>query len=323
MAMALMLGSTMATLSAAQAAAVAAPQRGSPPPAACPPEARPATPEQLQAGLRAARDRGFLWKATKEGRHLWLYGTMHVGRFDWIFPGPHLTEALRAIDTLALELDFGDADLMRRLGALMAPGPAAPVPDAALRERLARQAAAACMPLEALGSLHPVMQAMTLTMASARWDGLDAAYAQEQMLSGFARGARKPIVSLETPELQMGVLIPREPDQALALVDQTLQQLEQGTARRVMARMAEAWARGALDDLERYAEWCECADSEADRALLRQLNDDRNPALAERIDALHAQGKTVLAAVGALHMTGPQALPRLLARRGYTVRRVE
>ncbi|HYN59292.1 MAG TPA: TraB/GumN family protein, partial [Rubrivivax sp.] len=77
-----------------------------------------------------------------------------------------------------------------------------------------------------------------------------------------------------------------------------------------------------LATLERYASWCECADSEDQRALLRRLNDDRNAHLADGIDALHAQGHRVFAAVGALHMTGPQALPRLLAQRGYSVQRV-
>jgi hypothetical protein len=37
---------------------------------------------------------------------------------------------------------------------------------------------------------------------------------------------------------------------------------------------------------------------------------------------LHAQGQRVFAAVGALHMTGPNALPVLMAGRGYHVERV-
>ena len=55
---------------------------------------------------------------------------------------------------------------------------------------------------------------------------------------------------------------------------------------------------------------------------MRKLNDERNPALADGIEAQHRQGKRVFAAVGALHMTGPQALPLLLAQRGFKVERV-
>ena len=56
---------------------------------------------------------------------------------------------------------------------------------------------------------------------------------------------------------------------------------------------------------------------------MRALNDERNPALAERIDALHSEGRPLFAAVGALHMTGPQSLLRLLAARGFRIERVE
>ena len=55
---------------------------------------------------------------------------------------------------------------------------------------------------------------------------------------------------------------------------------------------------------------------------MRRLNDERNPALADGIEAQHRRGRRVLAAVGALHMTGPQALPVLLAQRGFKVERV-
>ena len=50
--------------------------------------------------------------------------------------------------------------------------------------------------------------------------------------------------------------------------------------------------------------------------------DDRNPAMAARIDALHSGGQTVFAAVGSLHLFGPQALPALMAQRGYRVERI-
>jgi uncharacterized protein len=44
--------------------------------------------------------------------------------------------------------------------------------------------------------------------------------------------------------------------------------------------------------------------------------------LADSIAALHRGGERVFAAVGALHMFGPQGLPALLAARGFEVERV-
>ena len=81
-------------------------------------------------------------------------------------------------------------------------------------------------------------------------------------------------------------------------------------------------ADGRFGEIENYAQWCECADTAQDRAFLRRLNDERNAPMAERIEALHGEGKRVLVAVGALHMTGEQGLPRLMAARGFTVERL-
>jgi uncharacterized protein YbaP (TraB family) len=221
---------------------------------------------------------------------------------------------------LALEIDLGDpaaAGLMR--AASRSDVPALP---AALRQRLDAQILAACLPVDALAGLHPVLQALSLTLLAARQDALDAAYAQELMLAAQARAAGRRIVALERIELQLGLLLPSDAAQTQALLEQALEQLERDRVRPMLRRLAQAWADGDLATLEQYASWCECADSEDQRAMLRRLNDDRNADLADGIDALHAQGHRVFAAVGALHMTGPQALPRLLAQRGYRVQRV-
>jgi uncharacterized protein YbaP (TraB family) len=286
---------------------------------ACPPVAQTPTREQIEAAQRDARDRGFLWRITKQGRSSYLFGTLHVGKLPWVFPGPRLREAIAATDTLALELDISDPELTRN------PPPAAiaslALPEA-LRSRLARQVAAACLPEDALQRFHPLMQAVTLTVLSARWEGLDAAFAQEIVLANAARAQPRPIIALESAQAQMALLLPADADEARRLLDQALEQLERGRTRPLLRRMADAWAEGRLGELEDYTRWCECADTAEDRTFLRRLNDERNAPMAERIDALHGQGKRVLVAVGALHMTGDQGLPRLMAARGYTVQRL-
>jgi hypothetical protein len=166
------------------------------------------------------------------------------------------------------------------------------------------------------------MRAITLVVLDARREGLDPGYGQEFMLAGAARARGVPIVALETVGLQMGALIPSSEAEAVESLQQALDQLESGSARRSSARLATAWAEGRLDELERYEQWCDCVPNEEARAFLRRLNDDRNPGLANRIDALHGAGKRVFAAVGALHMTGAKGLPGLMAQRGYIVERL-
>lgn len=288
----------------------------------CPPAAQPPTPAQVQAAQAAARDRGFLWRITKDGRSSYLFGTLHLGKLDWVFPGPTVRQAMADTDTLALELDLSDPATLRELASAAAgAGKPATLP-AGLRDRLAGQVAAACLPAGALDAQHPVMRAITLVVLDARREGLDPGYGQEFMLAGAARARGVPIVALESVGLQMGALIPATEAETVESLQQALDQLESGSARRSSARLATAWAEGRLDELERYEQWCDCVPNDEARAFLRRLNDDRNPGLADRIDALHGTGKRVFAAVGALHMTGAKGLPGLMTQRGYSVERM-
>lgn len=286
----------------------------------CPPQAQAPTPQQLQAAAANPRDRGLLWRVTRDGRSSYLYGSIHVGKLDWAFPGPQVRSALLATDTLALEIDIGDPQMIARMQPPADTGPPALPP--ALRERLARQADAACVSKELLAAQHPVLQAVTLTVLAARWQGLDPGYAQEFALSGFARAVPRRVVSLESPEAQMAALIPRKAADVERMVTQMLEQLEQGSVQRVITRLAAAWERGDLAEIGDYERWCECIASDDDRLQMQRLNDDRNPLLADGIEALHRDGRQVFAAVGALHMTGAKALPALMRQRGFTVVRV-
>jgi uncharacterized protein YbaP (TraB family) len=263
------------------------------------------------------RDRGLLWKATRDGRALYLYGTLHVGKPQWKRLGPATAAALKASDTLALEVDPNDPDVLKAMNELRHPREVPPE----LQQRLSKAFERACMASEALATLHPVLQATMLTMMEARWLGMDSGYAMEQVLIGAAKPARK-LVALESALQQLQALVPAEDAEANSALDQSLQQLEDQSARRVLARLAVAWEEGNLAVLEAYEQWCECAGSEADRAYMRKLNDERNAGLAAGIEAQHKARKRVFAAVGALHMTGAQSLPKLLEQQGFKVERV-
>ncbi|MFO1340542.1 MAG: TraB/GumN family protein [Burkholderiaceae bacterium] len=285
---------------------------------ACPPAPQVLTPEQVRAGMRDAVDHGFLWRVTKDGRSSWLYGTIHVARPSWMYPGPTVMQALAASDVVALELDLADPDITRRLAeAVAAPKDQAPLPPP-LAARMARQADAACFG-QGLAGLRPEMQAMTLVALAGRRDGLDPAYAVDGFLAGLAHGLRKPVRSLETPEEQIALLLQPGGDATERLVNETLDELESGRGLRTLRRLAEAWSASRFDELGSYPRWCECLDTEDQRAFSRRLIEARNLTLADKVKALHAGGQRAFVAVGALHMVGPQGPPALLAEAGFLV----
>ncbi len=290
--------------------------------AACPPGPEKPTPEVVQAARRNASDHGYLWRITKDGHTSYLYGTMHVAKPDWMFPGPHVLQALRATDTVALELDVMDPDIQERMKKGMAGLHGAPLPEP-LEKRVRQQAQSLCVPYDQLAGMPPEMQVDTLGMVAARWEGLDAAYAIDAVLAGLGHGSKRNMVSLETPELQLQAMLMKTPAETAAYVEDSLDELESSRSRALIKRLSQAWANADYAEMEHFTDWCECLKTATERETMKRLLDDRNPALAAKIDALHKEGKRVFAAVGSAHRFGPLGLPALMEKRGYTVERVD
>ena len=227
----------------------------------CPPQASAPTAQQVQAAQAQAKDRGFLWRVSKDGRTHHLFGTIHVGKLEWAFPGAKLRAALADAQTVAFELDPLDPAVQ---SSLRTAGAGSATLPAALDAQLKRELQRACLPAQALAGLHPMMQAMTAVMVDAARDGLQLAYGQEFVLAGAAQARNLRTVSLETPERQLAAIIPNDPAQAERSLASTLEQLQSGLGRKVLLRMAAAWERRSAGDREL-------------RALVRLRQDRRRP----------------------------------------------
>ncbi len=289
---------------------------------ACPPAAPVLTPQRMAQGLRAAQDHGPLWRLDKDGRSSWLYGTAHIARVEWVFPGPRTVQALRQSDVLALELNLLDAESLKPLTAPIDPASVQRVLDAPRRARLARQTALACLQPSALDALRPAMRAATLLVLSARSDGFYPDFGIDAMLAGLAQALKKPVVALESAADQLGLLAGRNEAEERLMVDGALDELESGKARRQASRLMQAWAAADMDTFNDYPRWCECLDTPKDRAFMKRLLDDRNVLMAQKIAQRHEGGERVFAGIGVLHMVGEQGLPALMRARGFRVEAV-
>ena len=288
----------------------------------CPPDAVEPSQEAVVSGMRQAVDSGLLWKAVKGGRTVYLYGTIHVAKSSWMYPGPHVLAAVKASDVIALELDPADPDILGRLRKAIARRPDAPALPDALQRRLAAQMAAACIAPEAFAAMRPEMQAVSVEVLEGRRFGLYPAYGIDAFLAGLGSGLKKPVRSLETPESQAALLVSDDPADTAMSVAQVLDELEGGKGPQMLNRLAGDWQRGDLDDLAAYPNWCECMDTPQQRTDFVKLVDERNPLMADKIVKWHAQGKSLFVAVGTLHLVGPAGLPALLKARGFDVERV-
>lgn len=287
----------------------------------CPPPLQTPSAEVLQQMKQSAADRGFLWQIAKGNHVSWLYGTMHVGKQDWFIPGPQVMSALQRSDTVALEMDPADPDVQQKMNVLMQTG-AGQIPKN-LKPELKKLMDEVCFPGQAMDMMHPVFLLTTIELLSLRTEGLEASYGVEQILSPLAHQLNKKIIALETPESQVHTLLGDHPD----IIDtqelsEAIDYLASRKSQQQTLRMVDDWANSNLDDMEQFESWCDCLNTDAQREEMHRLLDDRNPAMADAVDALHAQGNAVFVAVGSLHMVGKIGLPALLKAKGYSVTRM-
>jgi uncharacterized protein YbaP (TraB family) len=291
----------------------------------CPPPPAAPTQEQIQNALSHAKDRGFLWRISKDGRDSYLYGTIHVAKFEWMFPGPTVRDAVMGSDVLALEMDMLDPEIRSGMSQGMATlsSPNNETLPPALKERLRKQADASCLPYDRIATYPGELQLITITLMKARLDGLESAYAVDAVLAGMGHAAKKQVLSLETPASQLATLKLDDERTAMRYIEKSLEEMESGQDREQLRHIAKIWNESDNDDLARYEEWCDCMDTPEQRKFMHKLLDERNPALADKIDAQHSSGKNVFAAVGSLHMFGDVGLPALMAQRGYRVEHIK
>ena len=289
----------------------------------CPPDPVTPTPKVLQAWFRDAPERGFLWEIEKNGRKSWLFGTIHTAKPHWVGLGPKTLSSLRAADIVALEIDPIDVesmtDMQSQIEVLARADRANPLPSA-LQNRLAMTAANNCVSADVIKTLPISFAVITTILNGSRKDGLEPAFGIDVFLAGFARGAKKPVVALETNATQMGVISGLFGDDRDSAVAQALDGLDSGETRTQLLKLANLWESADHEALRNYLLWCDCVKTEKDARVMAQINDARNPAIADGIDAIHSSGRSVFAAVGSLHFTGPKAIQDLLASKGYSVK---
>jgi uncharacterized protein len=274
-----------------------------------------------QAKPSDAKDAGFLWRIEKDGRTSHLYGTMHVLPQSLAIPGEKTMQALARSDITAFEINILDQSLVNQLQERVQNAPNTMQVNAQQALRIKQLSEKLCTVMLTDKPWPWSYQYVQLSLAEARNIGLEAVFGREVILALLANNLQKTIVSLESPQVQAEVLTLGW-DIPTATLNKYLDDLENGNASRIMRRMMDMWANHQLEKLENIDEWCDCKDDPAQKRLLVQLNDSRNPSIASEIDRIHRSGKTIFAAVGALHMTGQASLPKLMAQKGYRVTRI-
>ena len=268
-----------------------------------------------------AKDAGFLWQIEKDVRISHLYGTMHVLPENLVVPGKKTTQAFLGSDLLALEMDILDAKIIAEYKEEVKRAPDQMKLSVAQKDEAMRLAKSLCAEKDIDDAYPWSLKYTQISVAKMRSLGYEPAFGREIFFSIVAKGVQKSVYSLETVRVQVRALTEGW-DVPAASVDKYLSGIQSGSTERMMQSMISMWSNNELEKFADLDSWCECKDDAFTKHLLIGMNDGRNPGMADNLDRLISSGKTVFAAVGALHMTGTLALPKLMEQKGYVVRRV-
>ena len=270
----------------------------------------------------AATAKPALWKLADADTTIYIFGTIHVLPEGFIWRSKAFDAAAAKADTLVLEVaDLGDTTKTAEIFTRLAMSPNLPpvlerVP-ADKRPGLKALIDKVGFPAAALARFESWAVAITLAGGVLKDLELSPDNGVERKLTEEFSAAKKPIIGLETTELQLGIFdkLPQSAqDMFLAgLAD------DQADPKAEFDKMLSAWAKGddkaiatTFDDELRQS-------AELTDALLRNRNANWTMWLAKRLDT----PGTVMLAVGAGHLAGVDSVQAMLAKKGLKVTRVQ
>lgn len=269
-------------------------------------------------GSRAPPSPLFYEVASADGSVIegWLLGTIHALPDGTAWETAPIAEAIAQAEVLVVEVaQLGDgrtaAALFKKRSAADEPGDLALRLEPALRPALAELLADSGESPAALRDLDT--WAAVLTLAQGVRHGDPANGVDRALIAAFAD---KDVIELEGLAFQFDLfdtLPEREQRDLLAALVRDHQRWSDDPG-----HVTRKWLAGDATALADPGQSALLADPELREALLTR----RNAAWAGRIDGLLAGERSVLVAVGAAHLPGPDGLAAILARYGYTVRPV-
>ncbi len=249
-----------------------------------------------------------LWRiTTPKGAVSHLFGTIHIADTLVFRQRDTVLKILDASTSYASELNLDS--VMRQLSPqvlLLEQGTLYDIFDSTDVDRICQSLGKAnTMLSSACTRLKPGAIMMIVAMSA---DKRTAPSSIDEFLWARARKQRLERHGLETLAEQLNVM-----DSMPATY--VLEQLrDQDSLEAELDKMRVLYTSEDLDGMWQYSD----KESGMDSTMLAMVNDRRNMRMADRMEPLLQDGGMFIA-IGALHLTGPSGMPRLLQRRGYRV----
>jgi len=268
----------------------------------------------------------FMWQVKSETATVSLVGSIHVGKPDFFPLAEPFETAFAAAPVLAVEVDMSDPVNLQKTAALMLQKGMLPgettledclSPE--LWQRMEEYAAERKMNLALYSKLKPGLVAMILVLEEYKNQGFDPELGIDMHFLDVAREQGKEIRELETIEAQMDLFFSIDDQLDDILIAEFLDQMDDIVA--LTEEMVGLWKSGDVDGLDRFLQ-DQMGDDPAMAEFYRNLLDDRNVKMAEKIDEWLKADTDIYVVVGAGHFSGQMGILRLLEDKGYKVQQM-
>ena len=274
----------------------------------------------VSLGVRAAEStptgkKLFLWRIKSAKSTAYLLGSIHVAKPQMYPLDPHIEKAFQGADVLVVEANASPEKMAGT--ALQMMMRASYPPEDNLEKHISKElfdatisrVAKLGLPAAQARQMKPWLLGMTITLAELQKLGIDPAYGLDMH---FLQGAKdKHIEELEGAETQLNLLDGLSDKQQEDFLKYTLKDVD-NIARHVDDMIA-SWTSGDAKKLEAFL-LQSVQDSPDLQPLFVKLFDDRNKAMAAKIETLLKTGKTYFIVVGAGHLVGKTGLLQLLGK---------
>jgi len=276
-----------------------------------------------QAAPAQPKPRRFLmWKATSPSATVYLVGSIHVGDSS-MYPLPKEVEsAFAAAKVLAVEINVKNADQSKMMGLVQKYGMYAD--DDSLTKHLSKETQAALddyctrhnVPRMGMEKLKPWVMAVTIIAMAWQQAGEDPSQGIDMHFLDESKPPQR-IDELETMESQLSIFAEATEEEQQSMLASALKQGDK--MKDLIKRMEAAYISGDPDALQKImAE----QDDVGSKSLEKKLLDDRNVAMAGKMEEYLKGKEPIFAVVGAAHIIGDKGIAKQLRDKGYKVEQV-
>jgi uncharacterized protein YbaP (TraB family) len=270
--------------------------------------------------IDAQTGKNFLWKVEdKSGSVAYLLGSLHVLTPEWYPLNTTINKAFADSKVLIEEVDIDETNdpavMMAALAkAMLTDGKTLDqMVSPEVYAEVERRAEKSGLPMMALQRMKPWLVAITLMTPTLQAAGFKPELGIDQHFFALAKSSGMQRDALETIAYQLDRFDSMSPKLQEDLLKTTMEDLDSEVSG--VKEMAQAWAFGNVAEMEKT----NLKGLQESPELYQRLLVERNHNWIPRIERCLKEKSACFVVVGAAHLVGPDGLPTLLAKQGYTV----